>query len=150
MDARVKEACTAGAQAPPNEPGEIARSIFTSLACKYRFVLERLQRVTGRTFEVLHVVGGGARNHLLCQLTADLTGLPVFAGPVEATALGNVLVQAIAVGEVADLAQARALSAASSARTRHDPRAASESNELYERFRSVTGLGVNDRDHAVA
>ena len=150
MAARVREACTAGAQAPPNEPGEIVRSIFTSLACKYRFVLERLQRVTGRTFEVLHVVGGGARNQLLCQLTADLTGLPVFAGPVEATALGNVLVQAIAVGEVADLAQARALSAASWARTRHDPRAANESNELYERFLSVTGLGVNDRDDAVA
>ena len=104
----------AAGQSPPSEPGDIVRSILTSLACKYRFVLERLQRVTGRTFEVLHVVGGGARNRLLCQLTADLTGLPVFAGPIEATALGNVLVQAIAAGELTDLAQARELAAASS------------------------------------
>ena len=64
-------------------------------------------------FEVIHVVGGGARNRLLCQLTADLTGRPVFAGPIEATALGNVLAQAMATGEVADLAQARELSAVS-------------------------------------
>ncbi len=150
MPARLREACGAGSQSAPTEPGEIVRSILTSLACKYRFVLERLQRVTGSTFEVIHVVGGGARNRLLCQLTADLTGLPVSAGPVEATALGNVLVQAIAVGEIADLDQARALSAASSARTRHEPRATTESAELYERFLAVTGLGVNDRDHAVA
>ena len=150
MPARLRESCSGGAQFPPTEPGEIVRSILTSLACKYRFVLERLGRVTGRTFDVLHIVGGGARNRLLCQLTADLTGLPVFAGPVEATALGNVLVQAIAVGEVADLTQARELSAASSERTRLEPRAASQSAELYERFLSSTGLGVNDRDHAIA
>jgi rhamnulokinase len=150
MPTRVTEACRAGAQSPPTGPGEIVRSILTSLACKYRFVLERLERVTGRTFEVLHMVGGGARNRLLCQLTADTTGLPVFAGPVEATALGNVLVQAIAVGEVADLAEARELSAASSERTRHEPRAATQSAELYERFLTVTGLGVSYRDHAIA
>ena len=150
MPARLSESCSGGAQFPPTEPGEIVRSILTSLACKYRFVLERLQRVTGRTFDVLHIVGGGARNRLLCQLTANLTGLPVFAGPVEATALGNVLVQAIAVGEVADLTQVRELSAASSERTRLEPRAASHSAELYERFLSVTGLGANDPDHAIA
>ena len=150
MPARLREACRAGAQSPPSAPGEIVRSILTSLACKYRFVLERLQRVTGRTFEVVHVVGGGARNRLLCQLTADIIGLPVFAGPVEATALGNVLAQAIAVGEVADLAQARELSAASSDRPCHEPRAPSQSAELYERFLTVTGLGVNYRDHAIA
>lgn len=150
MPARLGEACAAGGQSAPTEPGDTVRSILTSLACKYRFVLDCLGRVTGRTFEVLHVVGGGARNRLLCQLTADLTGLPVSAGPVEATALGNVLVQAIAVGEIADLAQARALSAVSSQRTRYEPRAATESAELYERFLAVTGLEVNDRDHAVA
>lgn len=150
MPARLSEACRAGAQAPPSEPGEIVRSILTSLACKYRFVLERLQRVTGRTFEVVHVVGGGARNRLLCQLTADLTGLPVFAGPVEATALGNVLVQTIATGEVANLVQARELSAISSERTRHEPHAAAEASELYDRFLTVTGLVADDRDHAIA
>ena len=150
MPARLTQACRVGQQSPPSEPGEIVRSILASLACKYRFALERLQRVTGRTFDVLHVVGGGARNRLLCQLTADLTGLLVFAGPVEATSLGNVLVQAMAVGEVSDLTQARELAAASSERTQHEPQAATQSAELYERFLTVTGLGVDDRDHAIA
>jgi rhamnulokinase len=150
MPARVGAACAIDGQSPPTEPGEIVRSILTSLACKYRFVLERLERVTGRRFEVLHIVGGGAQNRRLCQLTADLTGLPVFAGPVEATALGNVLVQAIATGEVADLTQARELSAASSERTPYEPGAAAQSAELYDRFLTITGLASNDRDHAVA
>jgi len=150
MPARVRTACGLDAQSPPTEPGEVVRSILTSLACKYRFVLERLERVTGRRFEVLHIVGGGARNRLLCQLTANVTGLPVFAGPVEATALGNVLVQAIATGEIADLTQARELSAASSERVRHEPADAAQSAELYDRFLSVTGLASNDRDHAIA
>lgn len=150
MPARLREACRCGAQSAPTEPGAIVRSILTSLACKYRFVLERLQRVTGRTFEVVHVVGGGARNRLLCQLTSDFTGLPVFAGPVEATALGNVLVQAIATGEVSDLTQARELSAASAERTRHEPGATARADEVYEQFLTVTGLATNDRDHAIA
>jgi rhamnulokinase len=150
MPARLRDACRAGAQCPPSEPGEVVRSVLTSLACKYRFVLERLQRVTGRRFEVLHVVGGGARNRLLCQLTGNLTGLPVLAGPVEATALGNVLVQAIAVGDVADLTQARELSARSAERTRYEPQMSAQSVELYERFLILTGLATNDRDHAIA
>ncbi|MBV9000778.1 MAG: rhamnulokinase [Solirubrobacterales bacterium] len=150
MPARISEACRVAGQSPPSELGEIVRSILTSLACKYRFVLERLQRLTGQTLEVLHVVGGGARNRLLCQLTADLTGLPVSAGPVEATALGNVLVQAIATGEVADLSQARQLSAASWERTVHEPQAAAQATELYDRFLTVTGLLATDRDHAIA
>lgn len=150
MPARVRAACSVGAQTAPAQPGEIVRSILTSLACKYRFVLERLRAVTGQSFELLHVVGGGARNALLCQLTADLTGLPVCAGPVEATALGNVLVQAIAVGELADLAQARELAAASTERVHYEPRAGQRSAELYDRFLTVTGLAVNERDHAVA
>jgi rhamnulokinase len=150
MPARLHEACRRGAQSPPSEPGDVVRSILTSLACKYRFVLERLQGVTGRRFETLHIVGGGARNRLLCQLTADLTGLPVFAGPVEATALGNVLVQAIATGEVTDLTQARELSAASSERARHEPDGGAQAAELYERFLSLTQVSTHDRDHAIA
>lgn len=150
MPARLCAACRGAADSPPADPGAIVRSILTSLACKYRFVLERLQSVTGQTFEVLHVVGGGARNRPLCQLTADVTGLPVLAGPVEATALGNVLVQAMATGEVADLAQARELAAASTRRVRYEPGAGRRSAELYERFLAATKLGIDDRDHAVA
>jgi rhamnulokinase len=150
MPARVRAAASVGEQSPPTEPGEIVRSILTSLACKYRVVLERLQAVTGERFEILHVVGGGARNRPLCQLTADVTGLPVWAGPVEATALGNVLVQAIAAGELSDVEQARELAAVSSARERYEPRGERQSAELYDRFLTVTGLGVDDRDHAIA
>ena len=81
------------------------RSIYVSLACKYRLVLERLEAASGREVRTIHVIGGGARNALLCQLTADLTGRAVLAGPVEATALGNVLVQARAAGELGSLAE---------------------------------------------
>ena len=89
------------------------RAILVSLACKYRWVLERLEAVTGREVRRIHVVGGGARNALLCRLTADVTGREVLAGPVEATALGNVLVQARAAGELGSLADMRAVAAAS-------------------------------------
>jgi rhamnulokinase len=150
MAARVRAACSGAGQSPPSEPGDLVRSILTSLACKYRFVLERLERVTGRTFETLHVVGGGARNRLLCQLTSDVTGLPLLAGPVEATALGNVLVQAMATEDIADLARARELAEASCERVHYEPRATAEASETYDRFLAVTGLSVNDRDPAVA
>ena len=131
MPERVSAACRGQTDSLRLEQAEIVRSILTSLACKYRFVLNRLQLVTGQSFEVLHIVGGGARNRFLCQLTADLTGMPVLAGPVEATALGNVLVQAIAAGEVADLAQARELSAASADQVHYEPRAGKEPAETY-------------------
>jgi rhamnulokinase len=150
MPSRVRAVCDREGQSPPSEPGVLVRSILTSLACKYRYVLERLQRVTGRSFRVLHIVGGGARNRLLCQLSADLTGLAVFAGPIEATALGNVLVQAIATGEVAGLAEARALAAASAERECYEPQAPRRSAELYARFLTVTGLRSDDRDYAIA
>jgi len=94
MPARIMAACGRSEMSR----GEIMRSIFVSLACKYRLLLERLQDASGREIRTIHVIGGGARNVLLCRLTADLTGREVLAGPVEATALGNVLVQARAVG----------------------------------------------------
>ena len=90
-------------QEPPATPGEIVRAALVSLACKYRLVLERLERTTGREVDVVHVIGGGAQAELLCRLTADVLGRRVLAGPVEATALGNVLVQARAAGELGSL-----------------------------------------------
>jgi rhamnulokinase len=82
----------------PAEPEEIVRCILDSLALGYQRALESAQQLSGRHADIVHIVGGGARNTLLCQLTADATGLPVIAGPVEATAIGNVLVQARALG----------------------------------------------------
>jgi rhamnulokinase len=84
-------------------------------------VLERLEHVSGRTVRTIHVIGGGAMNQLLCKLTADATGCEVLAGPVEATALGNVLVQARAVGELGSLSDMRAVSAASFEPVHYEP-----------------------------
>ena len=140
MPSLIAAACAASGQAAPAGPGELIRSILVSLACKYRLVLERLQKAAGRRIAVLHVVGGGIRNALLCQLTADLLGLPVLAGPEEATALGNVLVQARACGELGSLVQMRELVAASIEVTRTSRREDSRRSRRTNAFESVTGL----------
>jgi rhamnulokinase len=104
-------------------------------------VIERLERVTGVRVERLHVVGGGTRNELLCRLTADLCGVPLLAGSAEATALGNVLIQARAAGMLGgSLAELREVAAASSAAVSYEPGDASAAAETYDRFIAVTGL----------
>jgi rhamnulokinase len=112
--------------------------------------LERLQRVTGRRITVINVVGGGVRNALLCQLTADLTGLPVLAGPEEATALGNVLMQARALGEVGSLAEMRELVSRSASVVRYEPRGGRSDDETYQRFLALTGLRPATKAKAAA
>jgi rhamnulokinase len=97
------------------------RAIYVSLARRYKQVLERLEAAAGRDVRTIHVIGGGARNELLCRLTADVTGREVLAGPVEATALGNVLVQARAAGELGSFTDMRAVSAASVEPVRFQP-----------------------------
>jgi rhamnulokinase len=94
MPARIAAACTETGQTPPQGQAETVRCILDSLALAYRRAVRRAAELSGRDVEVVHLVGGGARNTLLCQLTADACGLPVVAGPVEAAALGNALVQA--------------------------------------------------------
>jgi rhamnulokinase len=94
MPSRIVDACRRTGQAVPADPPEIVRCILDSLAVAYREALLDAQRLSGKEIDVVHIVGGGSRNELLCQLTADACGLPVLAGPVEATALGNLLVQA--------------------------------------------------------
>jgi rhamnulokinase len=141
MPARIQALCAQTDQTPAAGPGELLRSILVSLACKYRMVLEQLAAVSGRRIDTIHVVGGGARNALLCRLTADLCDRPVLAGPVEATALGNVLVQAAALGEVSGLEQMRELVRRSETVVRHEPSAGQPAAETYQRFLAVTGLG---------
>jgi rhamnulokinase len=110
MPARIEEHCRTTGQEPPRSRGAVVRCILESLALAYRRTLRQAQSIAGREVDVLHVIGGGSQNELLCQLTADACGLPVLAGPVEASALGNVLVQARALGEpLPDLAAMRAL-----------------------------------------
>lgn len=98
MPARIAAACGAAGRARPQTPGEVARCIMDSLALAHRRAITAVQQLSGRHADVVHLVGGGARNQLLCQLTADACGLPVVAGPAEATAVGNILVQARALG----------------------------------------------------
>jgi rhamnulokinase len=98
MPARIAEACRSRAQPAPADPVHTIRCIVDSLALAHRRTVRQTQELSGHEVDVIHVVGGGARNALLCQLTADACGLPVIAGPIEATALGNVLVQARALG----------------------------------------------------
>jgi rhamnulokinase len=100
MPARIAAACRRTGQDPPADPGATVRCILDSLALAHRRALAEVQELTGRQVGTVHIVGGGARNALLCQLTADACGLPVVAGPVEAAAMGNVLVQARARGAV--------------------------------------------------
>lgn len=100
MPERIATVCRATGQRVPATAAEFVRCILDSLALAYRAAVRDAQRLSGREIDVVHLVGGGARNELLCQLTADALGVPVEAGPVEATALGNVLVQARALGVV--------------------------------------------------
>lgn len=100
MPARIREACARTGQTPPSTPAAIVRCVVDSLALAHRRAVRQAAELSGRQVDVVHVVGGGARNRLLCQLTADACGLPVVAGPVEAAAYGNALVQARALGVV--------------------------------------------------
>jgi rhamnulokinase len=97
MPAKIAAACSATGQRVPETPAELARCILDSLAIAHRRAIAEVQELSGRHAEVIHLVGGGANNQLLCQLTADACGLPVVAGPAEATAVGNMLVQARAI-----------------------------------------------------
>ena len=87
----------------------MARCIYESLALKYRVALEQISRLTGRRFAALHILGGGANSGLLCQMTADCLGIPVAAGPVEATARGNIILQLTALGDLSGVEEGRRL-----------------------------------------
>ena len=138
MPSRIRRFCEATGQETPEEPGEIARCVFESLAMKYRWVVEQAGEITGQRVEAIHVVGGGSQNSLLCQLTADAARLPVLAGPVEATALGNVMVQAYSRGYVGSLEEIRAVVRRSTKLSRYEPEGDEDDwDELLERFSGI-------------
>ena len=113
MPEKIRDFCRRTNQPVPETVGEVVRCIYESLALKYRFVAEHIQNMMGKKAKVIHVVGGGTKDGFLSQMTADACGIPVAAGPEEATAIGNLMMQAIAMGEVADLKQAREIIAQS-------------------------------------
>jgi len=126
MPARIAQIAAEGGLQIRPEPGVIARCIFESLALKYRQTIERLERVSGLKIGTVHVVGGGSNNRLLCQMTADACGRPVVAGPVEATAIGNLIVQAMALGLISTLEQAREVVRRSVALETYEPKSTHE------------------------
>ncbi|WP_328904488.1 rhamnulokinase [Streptomyces sp. NBC_00441] len=125
MPARIREVCRERGTELADGQAALVRCVLDSLALAYRDALDEAERLSARRIDVVHLVGGGARNELLCRLTADACGRPVVAGPVEAAALGNVLVQARAAGAVSGgLPELRALLARTQEVVRHEPRTA--------------------------
>ena len=142
MPQAISEFCRRTGQASLDTPAEVVRAILEGLALRYRMVLEELRQVYRHPINRLHIIGGGSRNRLLCQFAADATGLPVTAGPVEATAIGNLLVQAMASGEVGSVAELRRVVAESFTPEYYEPQASAEWERAYTRFRrdrSITG-----------
>jgi rhamnulokinase len=134
MPQRIADFCAATGQTPPEGVGETVRCVLESLALKHAETVDTLRRVSGVEPVELCVLGGGSRNPLLCQWTADAAGLPVLAGPEEATLLGNLLVQAMALGELGSLAEGREVVRSSFAPTRYEPRDAGAWAEARDRF----------------
>lgn len=139
MTDKIRSFCEETGQPSPRSEGEFARCILESLALRYREALEQAETLTGRQFGGLHMVGGGIQNELLCRFTANALGRPVWAGPVEASAIGNMLVQLIAQGKCADLKEARRLSAESFPIDVYEPASdVSGWTEAYGKFRKFS------------
>ena len=137
MPEAIREWCRATNQEIPDSEGGIIRCALESLALKYRTVLGWLEELSGERVEVIHIVGGGTQNELLNQFTANATGRPVITGPIEATALGNILIQARTAGAVGSLAEIRSVVRASSTLQRYEPQNTPAWNEAHARFSAV-------------
>ena len=147
MPRAIRAYCRRTGQPAPETVGALVRCCLESLALKYRWVLAVLEDLTGQRLEVIRIVGGGSQNALLCRLTADACVRTVVAGPVEATALGNILVQAIATGHLPDLAAGRRAVAASVPQTTFVPRPAADWDAAFARFVTVLP-GMADQERA--
>jgi rhamnulokinase len=134
MPFAIAEYCRRTGQPEPTTPPAFVRVILESLAFKYRLVLEALEDVTGCRFEEIRIVGGGSRNNMLNQFTANATGRTVVAGPVEATALGNIAMQMLATGAASSLAEARQVIERSFPVERFAPQSADQWDPHYLRF----------------
>ena len=137
MPRAISEFCRNSGQPEPETMGSQARCIFESLALKYRYLIEGINRIRGKNIKILHIVGGGSRNELLNQYTADSLGIPVIAGPVEATAIGNIMMQAIATGHLANLEDGRKMVRASFPVKSFEPRNTAPWKEAFTKCSSL-------------
>jgi rhamnulokinase len=138
MPEKMRKFCAESGQAVPQTKGEILRVALESLALKYRLVLEQLESLTGKHLSPLHIIGGGTKNRLLNQFTADSTRRTVVTGPVEATAIGNILMQAITLGNLADLSAARAVVRRSFSPEIYQPNPSSDWEEAYQKLLALS------------
>ena len=142
MPSRIVDYCKRSGQTIPSDRGQIIRCVLESLAFKYRWVLEKLEIVCGKPINVLHIVGGGTQNKMLCQFTADATGTPVVAGPIEATAIGNIIVQAVAGAAINSISDAREIVRRSFEVAVYQPKISAGWDEAYDRFLEIAGLST--------
>ncbi|MDP9171298.1 MAG: FGGY-family carbohydrate kinase, partial [Acidobacteriota bacterium] len=143
MVTAIEEYCRRTDQPVPASPGAYTKAILESLAFKYRVVLASLEELTETRFQEIRIIGGGSKNRLLNQFTANATGLPVIAGPVEATALGNIAMQMLATGAVTSLAEARAVIDRSFPVDRFTPADTDQWNSHYSRFLQYADLTLH-------
>ena len=142
MSERIAEYCKRTGQSAPKSLPEMARTIFDSLAFKYRWVIEKIEEASGRKVDIIHIVGGGSKNWLLNQITADVTRRKVVAGPSEATTIGNAVVQMMALGEIGSIREARRIISQSFPLKTYEPSIeGAVVEEGYERWISVVKLG---------
>ena len=134
MPTAIRDFCQRTGQKPPEDKAALIRCCLESLALKYRWTVDKLEEITGGTYQVIHMVGGGTQNQLLCQLAADATGLPVVAGPIEATAVGNILMQAMALGEIGSIKEARQIVRRSFPVRVYQPQAKEPWDDIYPQF----------------
>jgi rhamnulokinase len=134
MPQRIVNYCKETHQQGPETPGEFVRCILESLALLYRLTIEEIQKATGQSIHRLHIVGGGSQNTLLNEFAANATERQVVAGPAEATAIGNVLIQAVALGHVQSLAALREVVRDSFSLQTFEPRTTAEWQAAYQRF----------------
>lgn len=140
MVSRIRQYCRHTGQQPPDGIGAVVRCILESLALKYRYVFEKTEQLSNQTFGGLHMVGGGIQNELLCQWSANAIGKPVWAGPTEGSAIGNLAVQWIASGELADIWEARKVIRDSFPVVTYEPQESAAWEEAYGRFLQLTGI----------
>jgi len=137
MPQKIQTYCAETGQPVPQSKGAIVRCALESLALTYRLVLERLEEMLGRKLSVIHIIGGGSKNRLLNQFTADATGRMVIAGPAEATSIGNILMQALALGHIGSLEEGRELVRHSFEVTTYEPGERARWDEAYQRYMSI-------------
>ena len=134
---RIRQFCQKTGQPVPENRGQVMRCVYESLALKYRQAFDMIRETTGRDYPAIHIIGGGAKDGFLCQLAADACGVPVTAGPVEATVLGNIAVQLIALGGIPSITEARKIIAASGGFRAFEPHPTPAWESAYRRFHEL-------------